>query len=127
MKLVPARALLALMYMGGVVSLSALPGRRVARWGLSPRVLDLLHIPLFTGLALVTLWAIVAPRRTRALAVFALLACFAGGDEILQLWVPGRVASLADFARDALGIAIGIAAAEALGPVALALRKESGR
>jgi VanZ family protein len=126
-RIVPARALVALVYMCGVISLSALPGRQVRRWGFSPYVLDLLHIPLFTGLALVTLWAIVAPRRQRALLVFTALALFAGGDEILQLWVPGRVASVADFARDALGIAIGIAISEAARPLALALRRESER
>ena len=52
---------------------------------------------------------------------------FAGIDEFLQLWVPGRVASFADFARDALGIAIGIGLSELARPVALALRRESER
>jgi VanZ like family len=119
----PLRGLVALLYMGGVLSLSALPGRMVSRWGFSVHQLDLLHIPLFAGLAMVTLWAIVAPRVPRALCVLLAVTLFGGGDEILQLWVPGRVASFADFARDGLGAAIGVAFSEAVRPVAVALRE----
>ena len=119
----PLRGLVALLYMGGVLSLSALPGRTVARWGLSVHQLDLLHIPLFAGLAMVTLWAIVAPRVPRAVCVLLAVTLFAAGDEILQLWVPGRVASYADFARDALGAVIGVALSEGMRPVAIALRE----
>ena len=126
-RIVPLRGLVALVYMAGVISLSAIPGRQILRWGFSRYALDLLHIPLFAGLALVTMWAVVAPRARRALWVLVGLTLFAGADEFLQLWVPGRAASFADFARDALGIAIGIALAEAARPVALALRRESGR
>lgn len=124
-RILPLRGLVALLYMAGVVSLSALPGRMLVGWGFSRYVFDLLHVPLFAGLALVTLWAVVAPRAQRAAWVFVGLTLFAGGDEFLQHWVPGRVASVADFARDALGIALGIALAEAARPVALALRRES--
>lgn len=127
LRVIPLRGLVALLYMAGVLSLSALPGRSVARLGLTRLQLDLLHIPLFTGLALVTLWAIVGPRTQRALLVFTGIVLFAGVDEFLQLWVPGRVASFADFARDALGIAIGIGLSELVRPVAIALRRESER
>lgn len=126
-RILPLRGLVALAYMAGVISLSAIPGRQVARWGISAYALDLLHIPLFAGLALVTMWAVVAPRSRRALVVLVGLTLFAGVDEFLQLWVPGRAASFADFARDALGIAIGIALSAGVRPVALALRRESGR
>lgn len=126
-RIVPLRGLVALLYMGVVVSLSAMPGRQLARWGVSPYMLDLLHIPLFAGLALVTMWAIVAPRARRALWVLLGLTLFAGVDEFLQLWVPGRVASLADFARDAFGVALGIAFSEGVRPFALALRREPER
>lgn len=125
-RILPLRGLVALLYMAGVLSLSAIPGRVAARFGFSPFVFDMLHIPLFAGLALVTLWAIVAPRARRAVLVFVGLTLFAGADEFLQHWVPGRAASFADFARDALGIAIGIALAEAV-PAALASRRESQR
>lgn len=124
---VPLRGLLALAYMAGVLSLSAVPGRQLVRWGLSGNTLDLLHIPLFAGLALVTLWAVVAPRARRVIWVLVGLVLFAGVDEFLQLWVPGRAASFADFARDALGIAVGVALSEGARPVALALRRETER
>jgi VanZ family protein len=126
-RIVPLRGLVAFVYMAGVLSLSAMPGRQLSRWGVSPFVLDLLHIPLFAGLALVTLWALVAPRARRAVWVLVGLTLFAGVDEFLQLWVPGRVASFADFARDAVGVALGIALSEGVRPVALALRRESQR
>jgi len=119
----PQRAVVALLYMGGVISLSALPGRIVSRWGFSSHQLDLLHIPLFAGLAMVTLWAIVAPRVPRALCVLLAVTLFGAGDEILQLWVPGRVASFADFARDGLGAMIGVAFTEMMRPVSVALRE----
>ena len=103
------------------------PGGGSSRWGLSAYTLDLMHIPLFAGLALVTMWAVVAPRARRVVWISIGLTLYAALDEILQLWVPGRVASFADFARDALGIAIGIALAEAARPLAVALRRESER
>jgi len=126
-RIVPLRGVVALLYMAAVVSLSAIPGRRLSRWGLSAYTLDLLHIPLFAGLALVTMWAVVAPRARRVVWIAVGLTLYAALDEILQLWVPGRVASFADFARDALGIAIGIVLAEAVRPVAVALRREQER
>jgi hypothetical protein len=127
MRVVPERGLVALLYMAGVVSLSAIPGRALSRWGLTRYDLDLLHIPLFTGLALVTLWAIVGSRRQRVAVVFTAIVLFAGFDEVLQLWVPGRAASVADWARDTLGCAIGIALFAGFEPLAVAFRRESER
>jgi VanZ family protein len=127
MRIVPLRAMVALLYMGCVVTLTALPGREVARWGFRGTVLDLMHIPLFTGLTLVTLWALVGPRMTRLVLVVTSIVIFAAADEVMQHWVPGRVASLADFARDALGIAIGIALAEGMRPLTVAWKRETER
>jgi len=125
MKIVPLRAVVALLYMGAVLTLTALPGREVARWGFRGMVLDMAHIPLFTGLTLVTLWALVGPRAQRLALVATSIIVFAAADEAMQHWVPGRVASLADFARDALGIAIGIALAEGMRPLSVAWKGES--
>jgi len=126
-RIIPLRALVALSYTAGVLALTMLPGRQVARWGFTTTLLDLAHIPLFTGLTLVTLWAVVGPRLQRLGLVVTAIIMFAAVDEQLQRFVPGRVASLADFVRDAVGVAIGVALSEGLRPLALAWKKESQR
>jgi len=125
MRLMPLRALVALVYTAGVLALTTLPGRQVARWGFSGSLLDLAHIPLFTGLTLVTLWAIVGPRGRRLVLVVTAIIVFAALDEELQRLAPGRVASFEDFLRDTLGVAIGVALAEAFRPLAVAWKRES--
>jgi len=127
MRIIPLRALVALAYMAFVLALTTLPGRQVARWGFTGSLLDLAHIPLFTGLTLVTLWAVVGPRAQRLALVVTALIVFAAVDEELQRLVPGRVASFADFLRDVIGVAIGVALSEGLKPLALAWKKESQR
>ena len=127
MRIVPLRALAVLAYMALVLALTTMPGRQVARLGLSGLLLDLAHVPLFTGLTLVTLWAVVGPRAQRLTSVVLSIVAFAAVDEWLQRFVPGRVASLEDFVRDVLGVAIGVALAEASRPLVLAFRKESQR
>lgn len=125
MRIIPLRALVALAYTAGVLALTTLPGRQVARWGFSGSLLDLAHIPLFTGLTLVTLWAVVGPRWQRFALVVTAIIVFAAVDEELQRLAPGRVASFADFLRDVLGVAIGVALAEGFRPLAVAWKKES--
>jgi VanZ family protein len=127
MRILPLRSLAVLAYMAFVLTLTTLPGRQVARWGISGSLLDLAHIPLFTGLTLVTLWAVVGPRAQRLSFVVLAIVAFAAVDEWLQHYAPGRVASLADFLRDVLGVGIGVALAEASRPLVLAFRKESQR
>ncbi len=128
MRIIPLRALATLAYMAFVLALTTLPGRQVSRWGISGSLLDLAHIPLFTGLTLVTLWAVVGGARVQRLAlVLSGIVVFAAVDEWLQRLAPGRVASLADFLRDVLGVAVGIALAEASRPLVVAWKKESQR
>ena len=124
---VRTRGLVALGYMAGVLTLTLLPGRQVASWGFTGSLLDLAHVPLFTGLTLVTLWAVVGPRVQRLVLVATATILFAAADEQLQRFAPGRDASVADFARDVLGIAIGFVLAEGLLPLAVTFRKESQR
>ncbi len=126
-RIIPIRALAVLAYMGLVLALTTLPGRQVARWGFTGSLLDFAHIPLFTGLTLVTLWAVVGPRAQRLAFVVIAIVAFAAVDEWLQRFAPGRVASLADFVRDLLGVGIGVALSEASRPLVLAFRKESQR
>ena len=121
-RVVPIRALVALVYMGLMLALSSLPGRQVARLGLPVDLLNLLHVPLYAGLAWVTLSALVGPTlRRMALAVGACLA-FAISDEWYQSVIPGRVAALEDLMADGAGIALGIAVREGIRPAVLALR-----
>jgi VanZ family protein len=126
-RILPLRAVAVLAYMGFVLTLTTLPGRQVARWGFTGSLLDLAHIPLFTGLTLVTLWAVVGPRAQRLAFVVIAIVAFAAVDEWLQRFAPGRVASLSDFARDVVGVGVGVALSEASRPLVLALRKESQR
>ncbi len=101
---------LVLIYLGGILWLSATPARDLARLRLSASTLDLVHIPLFVGLTWVTLWSLGGPPGVRV----ALAAClgFAAVAEWLQASVPGRVASLADLRANAAGVLIGIAVFE---------------
>jgi hypothetical protein len=122
----PLRAVVALMYMAGVVWLSSRPGRDLVSWGFSSFLLNLGHVPLFAGLALVTLWAVVGPAPWVRLAlVGALCMIFAATDEWHQQYVPGRVASLEDLRSDALGIAIGLGLAQVWRIVRMVRRGES--
>ena len=126
-RILPLRSLAVLAYMAFVLTLTTLPGRQVSRWGFSGSLLDLAHIPLFTGLTLVTLWAVVGPRAQRLTFVVLGIVAFAALDEWLQRYAPGRVASFADFLRDGIGVGIGVALAEVSRPLVLAFRKESQR
>jgi VanZ family protein len=84
-RLLPRRALLPIAYMLLVIALSSIPQRELNAWGLSRRMWDLGHIPLYASFA------------------------FALSDEIHQNFVPGRVFSWVDLGADAFGIALGIA------------------
>ncbi len=108
----------ALLYLGGILVLSWTPARDLTRVGLSAHTLDLVHIPLFMGLTWVTLWALGGRPRFRILVALAGCLAFAAVGEWLQSAVPGRIASLADFRANAVGVLIGIAVWE--GPQALA-------
>ncbi|MBM4337714.1 MAG: VanZ family protein [Deltaproteobacteria bacterium] len=125
MRILPLRGLAALAYLIGVLVLTTLPGREVSAWGVSDALLDLAHVPLFAGLTLVTLWAVVGPRVPRLLLVTASLIAFAAIDEGLQLLVPGRFASFGDVLRDVVGVGIGAAVFEGMRPLANARKKES--
>lgn len=127
MRILPLRGLAALTYLIGVLVLTTLPGREVSSWGVSDVLLDLAHVPLFAGLTLVTLWAVLGPRVPRLLLVTASIVAFAAIDEGLQLLVPGRFASFGDVLRDIVGVGIGAAVFEGIQPLANGRKKESPR
>ena len=110
MTVVPWRLSLAVAYMLGIFALSSLPSSVIADLGLVASLGNLAHVPLFAGLACVTLWALVGPPLRSALV--ASLACllFAATDEWHQSWVPGRVPELVDLLADGAGVLLGIAA-----------------
>lgn len=110
MTVVPWRAAVAVVYMAGIFALSSLPSSVIADLGLPASLGNLAHVPLFAGLACVTLWALVGPPlRSALLAAFACLV-FAATDEWHQSFTPGRVPEVADLFADAAGILLGIAA-----------------
>ena len=113
----PRRAALVAVYMGLMLALSSVPGRELARLGIPVSWLNLGHVPLFAGLAWVTLWAVTGGGGLRIVAAGLACLVFAVSDEWHQSWVPGRVAALADLAADAGGIALGLTLHESLRPL----------
>jgi hypothetical protein len=103
-----------------VLGLSSLPANQITRLGLSTALVNLIHIPLFAGLAWVTLLAFVGPVAKRVVLTTVFCLIFAVTDEWYQSFVPGRVPALDDVAANAGGIALGIVFKEGLWPVVLA-------
>jgi VanZ family protein len=108
-RILPLRAALALGYMAGVFALSSIPQAKLRALGMSDLLWNLGHVPLFAGLAWVTLWGVLGPWSLRAIWVGAVCVAFALGDELHQTLVPGRTFSWADVGADTAGIGIGLA------------------
>ncbi len=108
MRLRPSRVLIVLLYMAGMFVISSVPGSQIDRLGLSARWVNLAHVPLFAGLAMVSFWAQEAPRWLRTLCAAIACAAFALSDEWHQAMVPGRRFSAYDLQLDALGILLGL-------------------
>ena len=105
--------LLPIGYMVGIWMLSSLPGGSVHVTGLewleSPTIQNLLHIPLFAGLA--HLWAMSLRKldHSRPYAWAAALTIGYGViDEWHQAFVPGRYASMMDVALDGAGAGLAV-------------------
>ena len=104
----------ALGYMVGIFLLSSIPddgtpetiGEKLLQWA-TPEFQNLLHIPLFGGLAATWYWAlrpILDSTRLRLAVVFLITAAYSFLDEWHQLHVPGRYGSLTDIALNLVGI-----------------------
>ncbi len=108
-RLVPARAALAALYVAAMLAATLSSGARIAGFEIPQGLLDAGHVPLFAGLCLVTLWAVEGPlvRRILGVAVFCVL--FAAADEWAQRFVPDRVPQLADFGANLAGVGLGLA------------------
>ena len=106
------RLLLPLAYMATLLMLSSVPGRgeespasAILEW-LAPSWQNLLHIPLYGGLAASWLWALATlplGRTARLAATLLLTLCWAAVDELYQSSVPGRYGSATDLALNAVG------------------------
>ena len=107
------RLLLPLAYTAGLFLLSSVPGDAdtgtpvgmIFQW-ITPQWQNLLHIPLYGGLAASWLWGLtpfsLSPN-ARLLTALALTLAWAVVDESYQSTVPGRYGSLTDLALNAVG------------------------
>jgi VanZ family protein len=105
--------------MAAIFALSSIPDTATPETGLeralqwvSPGVQNLLHIPLFGGLAWCWHWGLqawVKQESWRLGAALALTLTYAVLDEVHQLSVPGRFGSLTDVALNALGAVLTLA------------------
>ena len=106
------RLMLPICYMAGIFVLSSIPDTGRPDSGLawvSPSLQNLLHIPLYGGLAGCWYWALErwsGRGGVRLLTAFALTLGYGVLDELHQLTVPGRFGSLTDLALNALGAAL---------------------
>ena len=106
------RLLLPLAYMAGLLLLSSVPGDQTEglvgqlfQW-VEPQWQNLLHVPLYAGLAASWLWALASHpmQRVNRLCIALLVTLlWAALDETYQISVPGRYSSLTDMALNALG------------------------
>jgi hypothetical protein len=109
-KLHSGYALAALGYVTGIVTLSSSTGETgwtIADW---PLAWNLLHIPLFAGLASCLLMTVNGGRWGRRLSwgayigVALLAVLVAAADEWRQGFIAGRYSTLGDFALNCLGV-----------------------
>lgn len=78
-----------------------------------PHVDKLVHVTIFTGLSLlVAAWRTTRfdPPRRAAVVTFVLCLLYAAADELSQAFIPKRQTDLRDFAADAVGTLLGLAA-----------------
>ena len=118
---VPHRAaiVLPLAYMLGIFWVSSIPGQptpddpilNVVFSVIPPKLQNLLHVPLFGGLAWLWHWSLRGwlPGEARLGTIAFLLAAGYGIlDEFHQMMVPGRYASATDVALNILGIVVAL-------------------
>ncbi len=107
-----------LCYMLGILGLSSVPGvipddgsgaLQVIAW-VPPALQNLLHIPVYAGLAFLWCWSLAG--RLRRPWALVLPLCLAAGfgilDEYYQFFTPGRYASLTDVLFNAFGAGLGV-------------------
>lgn len=109
------RYLLPLGYMAALFSVSSIPGNVMEtdpafRW-ITPNLQNLLHVPVFGGLALCWLWALkndIPIIRNRMIVVLILTLIYAMVDESWQTRIPGRYGSFTDLLLDTVGAVLAL-------------------
>lgn len=106
-----------LLYMAGIFGLSSIPDHGAANdtlnplaW-LSPNAQNILHLPVFGGLASLWFWALrhwIARSRYKYLLALIITLVYGLLDEWHQTFVPGRFGSLTDAGFDFIGAVIGL-------------------
>ncbi len=107
------RLFIPLAYMLAIFALSSIPdtGRiespvdKIFHW-VSPELQNLLHIPLFGGLAGCWHWALkpwIIGVNSRIVVAFIFTTLYSFADEYHQLSVPGRFGSFTDLGLNAIG------------------------
>lgn len=109
-----------LVWMGVIFWWSSLSGAEIESLepasGAKPFSFNAVHFVEFAALAAAACWAFRSVGRLSMPALWgaalALVALYAGSDELHQSFTPGRSASFADFAVDLLGGVTGLAVAD---------------
>jgi len=99
--------ILAGLYMAGLFALSSVPDDKcepfIAEYLPPPKVQNALHVPVYAGLAFLMWRGLGGPRRRAALLAAALTTAYGVTDEVHQMFVVGRTASVTDALANALG------------------------
>ncbi len=94
------------LYMAGLFALSSVPddksGTGMVEYFPPPGVQNALHVPAYAGLSFV-IWRGLRGQRHAALLAAALATAYGVTDEIHQMFVTGRTASVTDALANALG------------------------
>jgi hypothetical protein len=111
------RFVLPLGYMTALLLLSSIPGDQtdgtvgqLFQW-ITPQWQNLLHVPLYAGLAASLLWALAGyPLQHRTQLFIALLVTISWAvvDETYQIGIPGRYASFTDLLLNILGACLAV-------------------
>ena len=99
------KSVFALSYALLIVALSSIPGKSY------PTALILshdkvIHLLEYAGFAFLLTWA--RPAAASALHVIIFASLFGVADELYQSFIPGRDSSVADWAADSIGAAVGV-------------------
>ena len=114
----PLKYIAPCIYMAGILLISSIHGTAdpeatidINLGWLNPSLQNLLHFPLYGGLAVCWYWALSPWKTTvlvRTLVVITICTIFGAFDEYYQSFIPGRTSSLSDLGRDFAGILLAV-------------------